>query len=72
MRTEFLPFSKPTIGPEEIAEVVDSLKSGWITTGPKVERFEQLLRAQTGAEHVVAMNSGTAALHVAHRTNLTP
>lgn len=65
MRSEFLPLSKPTIGPEEIAEVVDSLKSGWITTGPKVQRFEELLAAATGARHAVAMNSGTAALHVA-------
>ena len=40
MRAAFLPFSKPSIGPEEIAEVVDSLKSGWITTGPKVQKFE--------------------------------
>lgn len=64
MRNEFLPFSKPTIGPEEIAEVVDSLESGWITTGPKVQRFEQLLAEAAGARHAVAMNSGTAALHV--------
>ncbi len=65
MRAEFLPFSRPTIGPEEIAEVVDSLESGWLATGPKVQRFEALLQAQTGAAHAVAMNSGTAALHVA-------
>lgn len=65
MRSEFLPLSKPTIGPEEIAEVVASLESGWITTGPKVERFEGLLAEAAGARHAVAMNSGTAALHVA-------
>lgn len=65
MRADFLPFSKPTIGPEEIAEVVDCLESGWITTGPKVQQFESLLSAQTQATHAVAMNSGTAALHVA-------
>ncbi|MEN6642443.1 MAG: DegT/DnrJ/EryC1/StrS family aminotransferase [Armatimonadia bacterium] len=64
MRNEFLPLSKPTIGPEEIAEVVDSLESGWITTGPKVQRFEELLADVAGAKHAVAMNSGTAALHV--------
>lgn len=65
MRSEFLPLSKPTIGQEEIAEVIDSLQSGWITTGPKVERFEQLLAQACGARFAVAMNSGTAALHVA-------
>jgi len=64
MRETFLPFSRPTIGEDEIAEVVDSLRSGWITTGPKVERFEAALQEATGAAHVVAMNSGTAALHV--------
>lgn len=65
MREQFLPFSRPTIGPEEIAEVVDSLQSGWITTGPKVQRFEEQLKQSTGAAHAVAMNSGTAVLHVA-------
>ncbi len=65
MREEFLPFSRPTIGPEETAEVVDCLASGWLTTGPKVQRFEELLKAETRAAHAVAMNSGTAALHVA-------
>ena len=41
MRDTFLPFSPPFVGEEEIAEVVDSLRSGWITTGPKTKRFEQ-------------------------------
>ena len=40
MRSEFLPFSTPTLEDAEINEVVDSLRSGWITTGPKVKRFE--------------------------------
>jgi len=40
MRVKFLPFSSPAIGEEEIAEIVDSLRSGWITTGPKVKQFE--------------------------------
>ncbi|NSW58653.1 MAG: DegT/DnrJ/EryC1/StrS aminotransferase family protein [Armatimonadetes bacterium] len=65
MRQEFLPFCRPTIGDEEIAEVVASMRSGWLTTGPKVQRFEEMLAEQTEAAHAVAMNSGTAALHVA-------
>ncbi len=61
----FLPFSRPTIGEEEIAEVVDCLRSGWITTGPRCERLERDYCAATGAKHAVALSSCTAALHVA-------
>ena len=42
----FLPFALPEIGEEEIAEVVDTLRSGWVTTGPKAKRFEELTKAQ--------------------------
>lgn len=62
MRATFLPFSLPTIEQEEIDEVADSLRSGWITTGPKVQRFEQALREYVGARHVVATNSCTSGL----------
>lgn len=65
MRKEFLPFSRPTIEEDEIAEVVDSLRSGWITTGPKVKLFEDSVKAYTGSPHAVALNSATAGLHVA-------
>ena len=65
MRDFFLPFSSPTIGDEEIAEVVDTLQSGWLTTGPKVRRFEEQFAAYVGCRHAVAVNSCTAALHVA-------
>lgn len=65
-REKFLPVSLPTIGPEEINEVVDSMKSGWITTGPKVIRFEDKFKEYVGASHAVALNSGTAALHVSY------
>lgn len=65
MRETFLPFSLPCIGDEEIAEVVDSLRSGWITTGPKVQKFEDDFRQYVGCRHAVAVNSCTAALHVA-------
>ena len=65
MRDTFLPFSLPTIGEEEIAEVIDSLRSGWITTGPKTKRFEEEFREYIGAKHAIAVNSCTAALHIA-------
>ena len=48
-RTDFLPFSPPAIGEEEIAEVVDTLRSHWITTGPKTKRFEAEFAATVGA-----------------------
>ncbi len=65
MRDTFLPFSPPLIGDEEIAEVIDTLRSDWITTGPKVERFEQEFAETVGAPAALAVNSCTAALHVA-------
>lgn len=65
MRDHFLPFSLPLIGEEEIDEVVDSLRSGWITTGPKVKRFEEDFARYIGARHALAVNSCTAGLHIA-------
>jgi dTDP-4-amino-4,6-dideoxygalactose transaminase len=65
MRTTFLPYCLPSIGEEEIAEVVDSLRNGWLTTGPKVRRFEEEFAAYTGARCAIAVSSCTAALHVA-------
>jgi dTDP-4-amino-4,6-dideoxygalactose transaminase len=63
----FLPFALPEIGEEEIAEVVDSLRSGWVTTGPKARRFEADFAAFLGDPglHCVAVNSATAGLHLA-------
>ncbi len=63
-RDEFLVFGSPLIGEEEIAEVVATLRSGWIGTGPKVAQFEQDFGAYKGSGHPVAVNSCTAALHV--------
>ena len=63
MRNSFLPYCLPLIGEEEIAEVADSLRSGWVTTGPKVKRFEQDFAAYVGAKHAIAVSSCTAALH---------
>ncbi len=67
MADDFLPFALPEIGDEEIAEVVDTLKSGWVTTGPKARRFEQDFSAFLGDEglHSIAVNSATAGLHLA-------
>lgn len=62
----FLPFSLPDIGEEEIAEVVDTLRSGWITTGPKAREFEQAFGRFLGEDlHCIAVNSATAGLHLA-------
>jgi dTDP-4-amino-4,6-dideoxygalactose transaminase len=63
----FLPFALPDIGDEEIAEVVETLKSGWITTGPKARRFEADFAAFLGDTglHCIAVNSATAGLHLA-------
>ncbi len=63
-RDAFLPFSKPTIRQVEIDEVVDTLKSGWITTGPKAERFEQDFARIAESEIVLALSSATAGLHI--------
>ena len=59
-----VPFAPPAIGAEEIAEVVEALESGWLSTGPRVRRFEAAFAAYAGAEHAIAVNSCTAALHL--------
>src|SRR5262245_4728415 len=64
--SDFLPFALPDIGEEEIAEVVDSLRSGWLTTGPKTQRFEEEFASFIGGQvRAVAVNSATAGLHLA-------
>jgi dTDP-4-amino-4,6-dideoxygalactose transaminase len=60
----YIVFGSPQIGEEEIAEMCATLRSGWIGTGPKVRRFEDLFRDYVGARHAVAVNSCTAALHL--------
>lgn len=65
MRSQFLPFARPSIGDEEIAELIDTLKSGWITTGPKVERFTSDFAAYVEGKYAVPVSSATAGLHVA-------
>ncbi|HET9211884.1 MAG TPA: aminotransferase class I/II-fold pyridoxal phosphate-dependent enzyme, partial [Thermoanaerobaculia bacterium] len=63
-RDTFLPFSRPTIRQVEIDEVVDTLRSGWITTGPKAERFEKDFAAYVEAPEVLAVSSATGGLHI--------
>ena len=64
MRKSFLVFGAPKIEQSEIDEVVASLQSGWLGTGPKVARFEQGFSAYKGAKHAAALNSCTSALHL--------
>lgn len=64
-RSVFLPYCQPWIGEEEIQEVVDSLRSGWLTSGPKVKRFEEEFAAYVDARQAIAVSSCTAALHIA-------
>jgi len=61
----FIPFHRPTIGDEEIAEVVDTLRSGWLTTGPKTAQFEREFGSYVGSPFALAVNSCTAGLHLA-------
>ena len=61
----FLPFHVPDIGEEEIQSVVETLRSGWLTTGSKAKQFEAEFAHRVGARHAVALNSCTAALHLA-------
>jgi dTDP-4-amino-4,6-dideoxygalactose transaminase len=65
MTEEFLPFSRPSISREAIDEVVACLESGWITTGPRVKKFEEELRRYFNAPHALALSSATAGLHLA-------
>lgn len=64
LRKSFLVFGAPAIGKAEMREVVDCLRSGWIGTGPKVTRFEDLFARYKGARYVAAVNSCTAGLHL--------
>jgi UDP-4-amino-4,6-dideoxy-N-acetyl-beta-L-altrosamine transaminase len=71
--SNFLPYGRQVIEDDDIAAVVESLRSDYLTTGPRVAEFEQALSAVTGAKHAVACSNGTAALHLAARAlNLGP
>ncbi len=60
-----VPFFRPELSDDEIAEVVDTLRSGWLTTGPRTRRFEETFAEAVGGQHAIALNSCTAALHLA-------
>ncbi len=64
-RATHLPFAPPTIGEDEIAAVADALRSGWITTGPRVAEFEERFAAFVGAPRAIALSSCSAGLHTA-------
>ena len=65
MTVESVPFFRPSVGDGEIDQVATVLRSGWLTTGPRVRQFEEEFAAAVGARHAVAVNSCTAALHLA-------
>lgn len=65
MRDTFLPYSVPLIDDADINEVVETLKSGWVAKGPRTMEFEKRFAEYTGAKYAIAMNSATAALHIA-------
>jgi dTDP-4-amino-4,6-dideoxygalactose transaminase len=60
-----IPFARPFLGDEEIAEVADTLRSGWLTTGPKTRRFEEEFARSVGVPHAVGTSGCTGALHIA-------
>ena len=64
MRDTFLPFCRPSISEEDIAAIGDVLRSGWITTGPKVSALEEAIAKRVGAKHAIAATSGTALMHL--------
>lgn len=72
-RESFLPFAKPDIGADELALVTAVLQSGWLTTGPKTKQFEAEFAELVGAKHAIAINSATAAMHLAlEASNIGP
>jgi dTDP-4-amino-4,6-dideoxygalactose transaminase len=65
MSSNFIPFHKPSIGQEEISEVEATLRSGWLTTGPRTAQFEEEFQNYVRADHALAVSSATAGLHLA-------
>ncbi|GAC1401732.1 MAG: DegT/DnrJ/EryC1/StrS family aminotransferase [Candidatus Velthaea sp.] len=61
----FLPFHKPSFGPEELGQLSEALESGWLTRGPKTQQFEDMFRRYIGSTSAVGVNSATAGLHLA-------
>jgi UDP-4-amino-4,6-dideoxy-N-acetyl-beta-L-altrosamine transaminase len=67
VRAQMLPYGRQQVTDDDVAAVVEVLRSGWLTTGPRVGEFERASAARVGAKHGVAISSGTAALHAAMR-----
>lgn len=65
MSEDFLPIARPHLSDDEIAEVVDTLRSGWLTLGPRTQQLEEAFARQTGASHAIGVNSCTAGMHIA-------
>lgn len=65
LRNEFLPFALPDVDEVELQQIAEALNSGWVTTGPKTRQFEADFAATVGAKHGIAVNSCTAAMHLA-------
>ena len=65
LKTKAIPFHKASIGDEEINEVIDTLKSGWLTMGPKTIEFEKRFSELVNVDFAISMNSATACLHLA-------
>src|ERR1700680_440375 len=65
VRSTFLSFQPPAVGEEEVAAVAETIRSGWLTSGPRVADLERRMREFLEVEHVLAVSSGTAALHLA-------
>lgn len=65
VRAQFMPYHRPALGAEEEASMLETLRSGWLTTGPKTKAFETQIAEYVGARHCIALNSCTAALHLA-------
>jgi dTDP-4-amino-4,6-dideoxygalactose transaminase len=65
VRSEFLPFARPSIGDREVEKVVETLRSGWLTVGPRTREFEAAVAAYVGVERAAAVHSCTAGLHLA-------
>ncbi len=66
IREQFLPFAAPLVGAEEVEGVVQCVRSGWLTTGPRTAELERRFAEYVGAKHAIALSSGTAALHCAY------
>ena len=65
LNTNFIPFAKPSMGPEEEEAVIRVLRSGWLTTGTEAKKFESEFASYTGTANALAVNSATSGLHLA-------